>query len=146
VTCHSATTLHVVATINWRVVFDDGTRPLSPGIRPDQRRPLYLIAGEDTEITVTLTDPSGGLVQLGDTEFLLMDARTTAARPVQLFSARSTQSIDVQRIAVAGDTTKLIFPQRAVFDLWAIRATGRSNLIPLSELVIAASALGNNYL
>lgn len=133
-------------TITWIAVLDDGTRPFAPEIQRDQRRPLSLVASEDVTIDVTVISPVGGLIVLGLGEFLVFTARTGSRPTRQLFSIRSTPSAQRHRFSIAGNMTKALLPQRGSFDVWAIRGSGRSTLIPLSELIIAPSALGNNYL
>jgi hypothetical protein len=131
---------------HWRVVLDDGTRPFGPGILTDQRRPLHLVVSEDATLQISITDPVGGEITLTSGEFLVLVGRT-AARPIrQLFAVRSTPSGRDNRIVFSGSMTKALAPQRGTFDLWAIRAAGRSCLVPLSALELAPSALGNNYL
>lgn len=134
--------------VTWIVVLDDGTRPYGADVTVDQRRPLRLYVGEDTTIEISLINPVGGVVLLGSGDFLVLNARTLCVPTRQLFAARSVP-ISGQRyqISVDADDTKGLIPQRGVFDLWAVRGAGadRTDLIPLSELLLAPSALVNNY-
>lgn len=129
---------------DWVCVFDDGHRPYAPGLSPDQRRPLRLVAGENVTIRVKLVNPAGAPVELG-AGHLAWNARTTpvpASR--KLLTRQATRSgAGVYEIAIAAADTGAIAPQRAVHDLWAVTADGeRINIFPLSELVIARSGLG----
>lgn len=133
--------------IAWECVIDDGSRPFGPWIAIDQRRPLRIVICGGETISIRVTDPVGGVVVLGDQEFLVLNARTLCLPSRQLFTVRSTPSgYYHHKISISSDSTKNLIAQRALFDLWAVRQSGRINLIPLSELVISGSALGNNYL
>lgn len=134
--------------LEWTVVVDDGTRPFGPNIQVDPRRPLRMVISEDTRIEVSLINPVGGVVLLGTNDVLILNGRTLCAPQRQLFSVESTP-ISGQRYLInfVGDDTRRLEPQRGTFDLWIVRDDGsRACLIPLSELVIAGSALGNNHL
>lgn len=133
--------------LTWTCVLDDGTRPYGPGIPEEQRRPLRLVAGEDAALLVEVINPVGGAIVFSAGEFLQLTARTLVAPTRELFTCRSTSApFQRQRVAITGDTTKLLTVTRGTFDLWAIRASGRSCLIQTSELLIRGSALGRNYL
>ena len=126
---------------------DDGTRPFGSEFSPDQRRPLSLIVGDQVTIDIQVVNPVGAVMRFGAGEFVVIDGRSLCLPSRPLFTVRSTTVDDwKQRIIITSDTTRLWTPQRGLFDLWAVRTAGRLNLIPLSELVIAGSALGNNYL
>lgn len=135
--------------IEWTCVEDDGTRPYGNGISPDQRRPLRIVVGDEVVFEISVVNPVGG-VRLLDPEadeFLVLDGRTLCLPSRPLFTVRSTPMAgERQRLVLTSDVTRKMVAQRGLFDLWAVRASGRHNLIPLSELVIAGSALGNNYL
>lgn len=131
----------------WTVVVDDGTRPFGPGISPDQRRPLHLTVGDETTLEISLVDPEGGAVLLGTSDFLQLDLRTLSRPQRQILTARSAAIAGGrQRITIAADTTRTVLPQRGEFDLWLVRGGKRTQLIPISELMLAPSALGTNYL
>ena len=128
-------------------MFDDGTRPYGADIVIDQRRPLRLVIGETTELRVSLVNPVGGGLGLLPGEFLQFDVRTLSSPARGLMTARSaTIGGNLQMIAIAAGDTQLLTPQRAAYDLWAIRGGCRVCLIELSELRLSASALGRNYL
>lgn len=132
--------------IAWTCVVDDGTRPWGPGVPVEQRRPLHLTIGESGDIQVSLINPVGGVVVIDPSEFLQLNARTLCAPTRQLFSLRSTPAAGFRHaIATPTTITATMTPQRGAFDLWLIRGPERISLIPLSELTIAGSAIGNNY-
>lgn len=124
---------------------DDGTRPWGPGIQIEQRRPLHLTIGESGDIEVLLINPVGGVVVLGNGEFLQHSARTLCAPTRQLYTVRSTPGVNY-RHSIALPLTSSFMPQRGTHDLWLIRGPEHISLIPLSELIISGSAIGNNYL
>lgn len=127
-------------------MLDDGTRPFAPHIAPDQRRSLVLTSSEDVTIEASVVDPVGGAYRPALTDFLELNARS-ASRPIrQLFAVRSTLRGQLFVLQVLGNTTKPIPAQHGTYDLWLICSAGRSCVIPLSELVLRPSALGNNYL
>lgn len=130
----------------WTVVLDDGTRPYAPDVAVDQRRPLAFAAGEDVTIDVSLVNPSGGVVILGTGEFLQLSVRTLSRPTTQLLTKRSAAAGQRQRLTIAADDTKMVPAQDLVFDLWAVRGSARTLLIPTSELRLGPSALGRNYL
>lgn len=134
--------------VEWICVEDDGTRPYGPGISPDQRRPLTLVLGDSVVIDISLINPVGGVMLVAaPDEFIVLNARSLCTPSRQLLTARSVSVAgQKQRITLASDDTRRQTPQRGTFDLWVVRGSARTNLIPLSELVIAGSALGNNYL
>lgn len=133
--------------ILWTVVFDDGTRPYGTDIQIDQRRPLRLVVGETTEIDMDLVNPVGGVVLLGSGDFLELNLRTLSPPARLLLAKRSAATTgNRQRISIAAADTQLLSPQAGAFDLWAIRASARTCIIPLSELRLSPSALGRNYL
>jgi hypothetical protein len=130
--------------IAWTCVVDDGTRPWGPGIPIEQRRPLHLTLGESGDVQVSLINPVGGVVALDPGDFLQLTGRTLCAPTRQLFSYRSTPSTN-HRHSIAIPMTAAMTPQRGTFDLWLVRGPERIQLIPLSELTIVGSAIGNNY-
>lgn len=132
---------------SWIVVVDDGTRPFGPGISPDQRRPLSMVIGEDARLEISLISPVGGAMILGDGDFLQLNARTLSRPQRQVLTTRSSK-IGSHRyaIVIAADATKNLSPVRGEFDLWLVQGAARVTLIPLSEFVLAPSALGINYM
>lgn len=103
--------------------------------------------GEDTLIDIRLINPVGGEVLLSGGDFVVINARTSRIPNRQIFTKRSTPIADgLYRITVAADDTKNQEPQPGEFDLWLVKGSGRAMLIPLSELELAPSALGKNYL
>jgi hypothetical protein len=133
--------------LTWTCVLDDGTRPFGPGIPEEQRRPLSLVSSDDVTIDVLVINPVGGVIVLGEEEFLQLNGRTLTAPTRELFTRRSVPAAGHRnRVSISGDSTKILKVGRGAFDLWAIRASGRSCLIPTSELLIRGSALGRNYL
>jgi hypothetical protein len=133
--------------LTWSCVLDDGTRPFGPGIQEDQRRPLRLVASEDTAIEVAVINPVGGTIAFGAGEFLQLNGRSLLLPSREVFTVRSTPIGNHRlQLTLAGDVTKLLKVGRGTFDLWAIRSSGRSCLIPSSELLIAGSAIARNYL
>lgn len=133
--------------LTWTCVLDDGTRPFGPGIPEEQRRPLPLVLSEDTTIDVQVINPVGGVIVFGDDEFLQFNARSLTLPMRAVFTVRSTPiERHRQRVTITGDSTANLKVGRGAFDLWAIRASGRSCLIPTSELLLRGSALGRNYL
>lgn len=133
--------------LTWTCVLDDGTRPFGPGIPEEQRRPLRLVASEDTTIDVQVINPVGGTIILASDEFLQINGRSLTLPFREVFTARSTPVASHRyRMVLTGDVTKLLKVGRGAFDLWAIRTSGRSCLVPTSELLIRGSALARNYL
>jgi hypothetical protein len=134
--------------VEWTCVVDDGTRPYGPGIAVDQRRPLRLTTSEDVLIEIALVNPVGGAVVLrGNDQFLVLSARSLCAPSRPLFTARSVRAArERETIAILADSTKAMVAQRALFDLWLIRAGERTSVIPVSEMTISGNALANNYL
>lgn len=133
--------------VRWTVVIDDGTRPYGPGISPDQRRPLALVIGDEARVEVSLINPVGGVVLLGGSDFLQLNARTVVVPQRQVLTARSTAiSGGRQLISISADATKNLPAVRGEFDLWMVRAGARTALIQLSEFSLAPGALGANYL
>lgn len=133
--------------LTWQCVLDDGTRPFGPGIPEEQRRPLPLVLSEDTTIDVQVINPVGGVIILETDEFLQFSARTLTLPMREVFTVRSSRiALHRQRVTITGDSTKNLKVGRGTYDLWAIRSSGRSCLIPTSELLLRGSALGRNYL
>lgn len=136
-----------VVITTWTVVLDDGTRPYATDVQIDQRRPLRLVVGETTELRISLVNPVGGVVLLNSGEFLELNLRTLSPPSRPLTAKRSTPMAgNLQKISIAAADTQALTPQSGAFDLWAIRGADRSCIIPLSELRLAPSALGRNYL
>lgn len=125
-------------------MLDDG-EPYAPGIPPDQRRPLVIVAGDAVTIRIELVTPAGAPVVLGDGESLAWTARTLDAAPRRLITKAATEAAPGSGRYVLELTTaetRLLPAGRAVHDLFALRGAARSVVIPPSELVIARSSLG----
>lgn len=125
-------------------MYDDGNRPLAPELTPDQRRAIRIHVGDDVTIRVRLINPMGAPIVLGDGEYLAWFGKTAGSVSKKLIAKQSTPAAGagLYTIVIAHADTRALEPQRAVHDLWAVRGAARICVVPLSELVIARSALG----
>ncbi len=107
-----------------------------------------MVIGDDTEISVSLVNPVGGVILLTAGQFLQLNLVTRAAPVRPILTVRSTSTAGMrQRLAIAASATQHLSPQSGAFDLWAVLSeTDRRCLIPMSEVRLTASALGRNYL
>lgn len=133
--------------IDWLCVYDDGTRPLAPGIAPDQRRSLSLRVNEDVTIRVKLIDTVGAPFALPSGGYLALTGKGPAPDGRQVISKRSTPDAvteSVHIIAIAAADTKSVRIARGTYDLIAVSGGGvnRVVLIPLSELLFGPTNLG----
>jgi hypothetical protein len=134
----------LVVVIDLLAVHEDGS---SPDVRLpyDVRRALVLIAGTAVTLRVRLVTRSGVPVRIGDSESLVMTARSLGADAHELFQKTatrvSTDAIGIYRIAIAdADTGWLGTVRRGVYDLVYRQATGPSSVLPASSLVLSAAA------
>lgn len=122
--------------IDWLCVYDDGTRPASDELAGDQRRPLSIVQNEDITIRVELVNPAGEAVDLGDpaVNYLELTMRMADSRKLAKRSTKAASGVGKYVIAIAAADTKNLVRQHAVFDLFAVKGSGRAAVIATSEL------------
>jgi hypothetical protein len=131
--------------VDWRCVFDDGTRPFAPGIDQEQRRPLRIVTGDELVIRVELITPGGAPVALDAGEVLAWMAKTVGEPSRRILAKQSTSGPPGSGrylITIPTAETRVLPVGAAVHDLFAIRGDARHVVIPISALVIARSSLG----
>lgn len=127
-------------------VVDDGARPLSDVVPRDARQAIQLRQGETTIVRVTLVSAAGAPLRMTGSDHLAMTVRAQSGSPgpgkrlfVKTSAAAAKRPANVYDIVISSEDTRGLQVTRCIYDVFAVRSSGRYVAVPTSELVIARS-------